>query len=65
MNDIWKNRKERYDEAIREKRRLQRIVKYYRSKGLSSNVYDLIEESCKRCIKIYRRQVKRIMKEHL
>ena len=45
MNDIWKNRKERYDEAIREKRRLQRIVKYYRSKGLSSNVYDFIEES--------------------
>ena len=63
MNAMWKNYK-RYDESIREDRRLLRIVKYFRSKGPSCSVYDSVEESCKRCIKVYRRQVKRIMKEH-
>ena len=64
MNAMWKNYKEMYDEGIREDRRLLRIVKYSRSKGPSCSVYDSVEESCKRRIKVHRRQVKHIMKEH-
>ncbi len=50
--------------ALERNRRLLRIVKYFRSKGPSCSVYDSVEESCKRRIKVHRRQVKHIMKEH-